>query len=302
MRVTRLGRVFVPAQGSDWMASHAAYPTPLLVSPDRLRIFFNTRDADNRGSVGWVDVDSSDPLRIRDCCRQAALGPGPLGSFDDRGISNGSVHRVGNEIWLYYMGWNKSADVPFRNAIGLAVSRDADGAKFERRFQGPLVDRSRFDPFTISYPFVVPGRAGVPWSMYYGTNRAGGDREDNMQHALTEATSDDGISWRPSGRDAIGLQPGEFGLSRPWELTLGGNRVLLFSVRRSRYTIGVAKYDRGNGTWVRTSDNLLGPSREDWDSDATCYASVISLAGTRYMFYCGNGYGRTGFGVAVLED
>lgn len=302
MRATRLGRVFAAEQGRPWMASHAAYPTPLLLADGRLRVFFNTRDGENRGCLAWVDLDPANPLRMLDVADAPALLPGPLGTFDDRGLSNGTVHRIGGELWLYYMGWNKSADVPFRNAIGLAVSRDGEGRRFEKCFEGPLVDRSRFDPFTLSYPFVVPGTAGAPWHMYYGTSRAGGDREDNMLHALTEATSADGIDWRQTGRDFVALEPGEFGLSRPWVVELGGRAFLLYSIRRSLYTIGVSLLEPGRGGHRRVTQDLLGPAREAWDSDATCYPGVITLGGTTYMFYCGNGYGRTGFGLAVLEE
>jgi len=33
-----------------------------------------------------------------------------------------------------------------------------------------------------------------------------------------------------------------------------------------------------------------------------CYPYVFKHKGRFYMLYCGNGYGKTGFGLAVLED
>jgi hypothetical protein len=33
-----------------------------------------------------------------------------------------------------------------------------------------------------------------------------------------------------------------------------------------------------------------------------CYPFVFDHGGRRYMFYNGNGYGKSGFGVAVLQD
>jgi hypothetical protein len=32
-----------------------------------------------------------------------------------------------------------------------------------------------------------------------------------------------------------------------------------------------------------------------------CYPCVFEHRGSKYMLYNGNGYGRTGFGIAVLE-
>ena len=123
-----------------------------------------------------------------------------------------------------------------------------------------------------------------------------------MQHAITEAVSDDGIDWRPTGRDVVALEPGEFGLSRPRLMQAGQASRLLFSIQRRQYTIGVAALDPDGGGCHRLTDDLLGPSSEDWDSEATCYPAVFNLGATSYLLYCGNGYGRTGFGLALLEE
>lgn len=302
MKVRRLGRVWSADDGPAWMASHAAYPTPVAISSERIRVFFNTRDGEGRGQLAWVDVDARDPRRVLDVCDAPGLPLADTGTFDDRGISNGSVHRIDGRLWLYYMGWNKAADVPFRNAIGLAVSEDSDGNAFRRRFEGPLIDRSRFDAFTLSYPFVVPGQQGQPWRMYYGTSRAGGVDESKMEHVLTDAVSSDGEDWRPTGRDLIGLEPGDYGLSRPWLATLSGVSSMLYSIRRQRYTIGLSQLDEASGEWRRVDSDVMGPGADDWETEASCYPAVIDVPAGRFLFYCGNGYGRTGFGVAVLED
>lgn len=282
------------------MHSHATYATPLLMDSTRARVFIVSRGVDKRGAVGWVDVATDDPRRVLGVSDRPCLLPGLLGAFDDRGISIGSIHRMGTELWLYYMGWNKSADVPFRNAIGLAIARDGVGERFERAFEGPLVDRSRFDPFTISYPFVVPGIMGGAWTMYYGTSRGGGDREEDMKHVITSASSANGIDWEPSGRDVLGLDNGEFGLSRPWMFAHAERTFMLFSIRKAQYAIGLAER-MDDGGWRRLSSNVLGPSSAGWDDAATCYPAVLACGGRYLMFYSGNGYGRTGFGAAFLE-
>ena len=55
--------------------------------------------------------------------------------------------------------------------------------------------------------------------------------------------------------------------------------------------------------WER-DDTLAGidVSPEGWDSEMICYPYVFEHKDTKYMLYNGNGYGRTGFGLAVLED
>ena len=43
-------------------------------------------------------------------------------------------------------------------------------------------------------------------------------------------------------------------------------------------------------------------SKNGWDSEMICYPYVFDHKGKRYMLYNGNGYGKTGFGLAVLEQ
>jgi hypothetical protein len=45
----------------------------------------------------------------------------------------------------------------------------------------------------------------------------------------------------------------------------------------------------------------IAPSPAGWDCEAVAYAHVFDHLGQRYMVYNGNGYGRTGFGLAVQE-
>lgn len=308
LRIERLGRVFGAEDGPDWMVSHAAYPAPVLLAPDHLRVFIVARDGDNRGAVGWIDVDPADPVRVTAVSPEPCLLPGGLGTFSDRGISIGCVLPHEGALWMYYMGWNKSADVPFRNAIGLAVDASGTGERFEPAFEGPLVDRSRFDPFTLSYPFVTPpGPGGGPgdgrWHMLYGTSRGGGTDEDQMHHVLTEAWSEDGIDWQPGGADVVGLAPDEFGLSRPWIVRMDGQEHLFHAIRRKQYSIGHAVRDpeSENGAWQRLNADVLGPGTDAWEDSATCYPALIRAGGRLLMFYNGNGYGRTGLGVAVVD-
>lgn len=301
MKAERLGFIFSAELGPDWMKSHAAYPAPVLISPEILRIFMISRDTDNRGSVGYIDVSPQRPTEVIAVSKKPCLGPGQLGSFSDRGISIGSICEVNGELWLYYLGWNKSQDVPFRNSIGLAISKDGTGTKFEPAFEGPILDRSRFDPFTLSYPFVTPPENNnSQWRMYYGTSRQGGISEEEMQHVITTATSNDGIDWQPSGQDEISLESGEYGLSRPWLLKLEDDEFTFYSIRKEQYKIGLSKRDKKSGKWLRLSSDILGASKDNWESEAACYPSLIHINQRIYMFYNGNNYGRTGVGVAEL--
>lgn len=295
MNVVAIDRVIDPARRPfGWMGTHAAYPTPVRID-DRVRLFFSSRDEDNRGRVGWCDVDVRNPATIISGSRHSMFDVGRPGTFDDCGISVSQVLKIQDHWRMYYLGWNRPTTVPLHNAIGLAVSKAPD--RFHRAFEGPLLDRSLVDPFSVSYPFVM--RKGNKWTMYYGTHRGSGLSEKTMAHVITSAYSKDGIRWAPSGETVIGLKRGEFALARPW-LIPANSPLMMFTIYGKHRRIGLARQER-NGRWRRINDDFIPRSREPWASDDVCYASHLRTGGRDLIFYCGNGYGRTGFGVAEVK-
>jgi hypothetical protein len=45
----------------------------------------------------------------------------------------------------------------------------------------------------------------------------------------------------------------------------------------------------------------ISVSESGWDSEMIEYPFVFDHNGARYMLYNGNGYGKTGFGLAVID-
>lgn len=297
MDLRPLGHIALDRKAASWMAGYAAYPTPILQKSGVIRIFFVARTAENKGLGTWCDVRSNDPTKIISVARHPLFHLGPPGAFDDNGIGLGNVVKVRGRYWLYYLGWNLGRTVPSRNSIGMAIAINGDGSRFRRPFMGPLIDRNRFDPFTFSYPFVM--REGGQWVMYYGTNRGSSKSERTMLHVLTKAYSSDGIEWTRRGDDVISLKRGEYALARPWIIPLV-RPVMMFTIYGVRRKIGIARQTK-SGVWHRVNDDFIPRSRESWANRDVCYASHIRSAGRDYVFYCGNDYGRTGFGVAELR-
>ena len=74
-----------------------------------------------------------------------------------------------------------------------------------------------------------------------------------------------------------------------------------YCYRGDAYRIGYAESADGV-EWVRR-DDLAGitASEHGWDSQMVAYPCVFDCDGARYMLYNGDGYGRTGIGLAVEE-
>jgi predicted GH43/DUF377 family glycosyl hydrolase len=296
----RLGVVFVPDGTQPWARSHAALPAPVYLEGDTFRFFYSSRDAEKRSHVGWVDVEVSDAPRILEVAREPVLSPGTDGTFDDSGVGVGCITQTDSGFALYYMGWNLGLRSPWRNAIGLAQFR-TPRAPFERFSPGPLLDRSPEDPYTLSYPCVL--RFGPQdWRMWYGSNLAPVVGNADMRHAIKLARSSDGIHWTRDGATAIGFATEmEYALARPSVVRVGDRLLMCFACRGQRYQIGAASSSDGVN-WTRLDAVMgLGPSDGGWDSEMTCYPALFWHRDRLWLAYNGNGYGATGFGLAVWQ-
>jgi hypothetical protein len=299
----KLGLVHVADGSVSWARSHAAVPTALLLDEQRIRVYVAFVDAEQIGRVGYVDVDASDPLRVLEVSERPVLDIGAPGMFDDHGVNPLSVCEQDGQIRLYYAGWQLGVAVRYFLFLGLATSEDG-GASFRRHSRVPVLDRSDAEPMLRSSAHVAPGR---PWRMWY----AGGERwteagdRPRPTYELRYLESDDGLHWGPEGRVCMSFADAdEFGFSRPFVVEEADRLAMWYSIRTvSRgYRIGFAE-SRDGIQWERHDESAgISVSDAGWDSEMVCYPCVQRTRYGRYLFYNGNGYGRTGFGVAVAEE
>ena len=105
----------------------------------------------------------------------------------------------------------------------------------------------------------------------------------------------------PEGRVCLDLATDdEYGFGRPFVLKDEGMFKMWYSIRsRSKgYRLGYA--ESADGThWLRKDEQVgLDVSSEGWDSEMICFGCVQPTRYGTYLFYNGNNYGETGFGVA----
>lgn len=300
MKWKKLGNIFTPLGSYPWMHSHAAVPFAEHLSDDTFRIFFTCRDRENRSHTAFIDVDLNNPHKILQISSTPALAPGMLGGFDDSGAMGSWITRHNNIRYLYYQGWNLGVTVPFRNSIGLATSND--GTNFSRYAPGPIVDRSMFEPHFTATPCVLV--ENEKWLMWYLSCTEWTQTEQGPKHKyhIKYAESADGIHWQRGGHVAIDYaDDSEYAISRPCVIHDFDRWRMWYSFRGKEYRIGYAESNDGR-VWTRM-DSRVGITRSasGWDSEMIEYPFVFDHRGNRYMLYNGNGYGLTGFGLAVLE-
>src|SRR5262245_61013806 len=121
MRWRKHGRIFELPSGPEWRTSHAAIP---VVEPagDGHRVYFSARDSRGRASIGSFEFRIAEPGRITALSESPVLGLGPLGAFDDSGVTSACLVKHQGRRLLYYSGWTLGVSVPFSFFVGLALS------------------------------------------------------------------------------------------------------------------------------------------------------------------------------------
>lgn len=296
MKWEKLGLIFTVDGHHSWMNSHAALPVPMKIANNVFRIFISTRDRYNRSHGAYVDLDM-ESFRIVSISSKPVLKPGAIGLFDDCGVSLSCYVSQLNSF--YYLGWNVLTTVPFKNEIG--ISQLKDRCILQRNKKIPVVRTCEKEPYSFGYPFVL--KIGDRYRMWYDTNlNWSGDTVDNYHFVLRSATSLDGVFWEKDYTDCIPLREGERSISRPCVINGENKFQMWYSINRNgKYLLGYADSPDGI-SWNRKDDEVgIFPSSSGWDSEEIEYPYVFDHKGERYMLYNGNGYGKSGFGIARLK-
>ncbi len=303
----KLGRIFHLEPSLQRSTTHAQVPT-VFVKEDVVRVYFAARGTDGKSYPAYVDLAREDLTKIVNVHEQPIICLGKPGTFDDEGIMPACAITHGEEIWMYYSGWNQRVTVPYHNSTGLAVSRDG-GNSFSRMFEGPILDRTPSEPYIAVTPSII--RDNDTWRCWYISGLRWekiGDRFEPV-YVIKYATSKNGIDWVRLNATCIPQAHPLEAFSHPTVIRYGGKFHMWYCYRHSRdYRDGEGSYQIGYGvsddgtTWSRKDAEAgILPTESGWDSTMQCYPSVIQIDHQIYMFYNGNGFGQSGIGLAVLE-
>jgi hypothetical protein len=291
--------IFAPEGDSEWLHSHAALPVVDRID-EGYRVYFSARDKSGRAQVGFFETDSKFEQVTR-VSEHPVITLGSLGAFDDSGVTTSWIVNHEGKKYHYYSGWSLGVSVPFYFFIGLAVSGD-DGETYKRVSPAPIVERNNIDPYLTASPCVLieDGR----WRMWYVSGTSWELKNGQPQHRyhIKYAHSTDGINWKREGLVCIDYQSiDEYAISRPCVIRDGSLYRMWYASRGSSYRIGYAESADGL-TWTRKDhESGIDVSPSGWDSEMIAYPYVVESNGDYYMLYNGNGYGKTGIGLAVLD-
>ena len=301
MRWEKLGLVFKLAESRLANHKNAMVPTPFLLPSGKLRVYMTVCDQANIGRIFYVEFDSV----AMDGPPSEVMGPvldvGTPGSFDEHGVVVAQIMQVSDtELWMYYSGFERLHDQPYRILTGVARSVDG-GSSFGRNTCDPILRQSPKESLFRCAPFVL--RSAQGYTMWYvaGSSWEVVQGKHVPRYSLYTMHSPDGVTWPDEGLECLKLGPNEHGFGRPWILREGGVLRLFYSIRRidlAAYALGYA--ESRDGIYWQRMDHCMGldTSQGQFDSTAMSYTAIITTDDSLYCLYNGDNFGRDGFAAA----
>lgn len=312
MRWIKKGKIFDQSSDIDFSHSHAALPSPYIIEGGTIRIFYATRDEEQRSRITFIDVEERDPSRIKYIHDKPIFELGGMGTFDDRGATPSGLFNINGRNFFYYNGYNIGDLARYRIAVGVAEI-DAEFSLADKLSSGPVQDRNMDDPCGVATPFVIYDKRIARYVIFYTSfthwKTINGDEEPFYR--IVRAESEDGLSWFNKSICIDFDSSTDGGIVRPTVIYADERYHMWYSIRSNSgyredlaasYRIKYA-YSANGIDWVKSSEAAIEPStnKGDWDHDMTAYPYVLETSENTYMFYNGNGFGKSGFGYAVLE-
>lgn len=302
----------MPSGTNEWSIEYAQIPRPFVLD-DRIRIYYATRFYDKKNMpishCSFIDVDKYDLSKILYVHDRPSIDLGSHDSFSRHGIHPTMLVQKGGELFFYYQGWERKDKYPYETAIGLAISKD-NGLTFEKFSENPVLQKSIEDPYFVNGAFILHHENG--YKMFYSGGIEWIENKGNLEsvYVIKTADSSDLMHWKKKDKRIINQlfdiecqnTPAVIEIKNKFHMWFSYRQALDFRNASRGYRIGYACSDNLID-WHR-DDSLAGvdvSSTDTWDSQMICYPYVFKVDERILMLYCGNYFGKTGFGYAELE-
>jgi len=296
----RLGRLLSPEIEffKQRTISHASNPVVVPLCETLCRLFFNARDERNRSEVYSLDFDIS-TFKVVEGSLKQQLGVGlSTPSYCRDGISLGSYFELNSKKYLGFMGWHVPAGQHWVGEIGLLELDDR--LNVVELGRSPWIPISDEDPISLSYPEVTFENDRT--FVWYGTTKSWDAGNGEMLHVIerSEISPTGKVSKTHTTVDFVLGKAQAF--SRPSFVKFQNVNLLGYSVRGNsdKYRIAIREVTYSDSYCNFESAFSFEPEGSDWESEMVEYPFLFKFKEKLYMFYNGNGYGKTGIGVCQL--
>lgn len=302
----KLGLIYRPQDAArETMVTHAQHAVAEHLYSSTYRIYFSSRDGENRPQVWSFDLDLNSPFQEQNTSRSPVISRS-RGDFDEDGVYASSLLTTDSGKYMYYAGRKNNEDNSFEMTVAIASYQETTNS-FIKNYDLPVMKAGPHDPWMVSTPWIYQVK-DVYHMLYLSGLESGIDAtgQKKTKYHLKHATSDDGLSWDRQGHIGIDFfHDGETNICRPSVLFEDGIYKAWYSYacldNGIHYRLGYAESSDGRN-WAR-KDHLAGMdiTENSFDSDMICYPLVIKHENKKFMFYNGNHYGADGLALAVLD-
>lgn len=287
----------------EWYRLNIMCPVPVLLSDSVLRVYVAMCDSENRGRVGYIDVDPDDPSKILGYSETPVLDIGETGRFDENGVLPTAILNEDGKMWMYYCGFQKHVNYPYTSLLGLAYSEDK-GNTFHREHEVPILDRRDGELFIRTGAEVI--RTKDNYKLWYASGNEWLNVGEKLvpRYNIKYLESSKRDVWAGIPVIAMPLQGDEYGMTIPQVLETDEGYKMFFSVRSLSNGYRMAYAESKDGIVWDRKDREIGITVSDhgFDDDMICFGKCFRYKDRTYMFYCGNHYGIGGLGWALLKD
>ena len=285
--------------------THASHPSMIHLKDDKFLMAFSSRK--NKQShifLCHAQIDNEKIEIISDI--KLALSPSKPGYFDSEGLLNCCFVKHAEKIYIYYSGWQNIQIGLWHCDTGRAIA-DPVNLTAKKEFDGPVLGRDKNNPIFAAATSVHVDKNNN-WKTWYNSGISWEKKENDWHciYGIHYATSDNGVDWNCQPGLIIPIKDKyEHSFGRPCVVFWDNKYQMWFAHRGTKdystYRIGYA-FSKDGISWIRKDeDSGITISDEGWDSDSICYPYLIKHKNNKFMLYCGNNYGETGFGYAIAR-
>lgn len=249
----------------------------------------------------------------------ALFDNGKPGAFDSFWCVLPCVHKIGDKWHMYYTGRDDSSGKGLQGFWGIGLATSDDLRHWTRYSQDPVIRGDDWPDFPENKSIAGGGpiiqvkddQGQKLYRMYYSLPTGTPNKDTRIDQAkrAVVAHSYDGIKWFDKKiilepRPEVEYENAASIAINPWKTKTRWRGIYAaIGTHFGAYSICEATSNDGL-TWERgePGENLsLPPTGDGWESKMTEYPNVIEENGKLRLFYCGNGYGKTGIGTALAE-
>ena len=307
MKVKMIKKLFSPDNSLSWMQDYAQIPYG-LVNGQILYVYFSSRSKKDaygnfKSYTGLACFDLLENYKMTYLSQSPLVELGEKGSFDEFGVMPGSVVKHSEDSYeMFYCGWSRPQNRPYRWSIGSAKSSDA--INFSKVSPNPLTLSENED--LTACPMVYKQESS---KMYYLAGESWvnhGGRFESV-YLIKDANLDQLDRWRPGGKNII---PKSYELecqTSPSLYSIDGSQYMFYSYRhalnfrvdpdQNYRTAWAVKSDIG--TWEKGGDVVF--QHENNERIDIAYANVYSYLGANYVLYnLTQGFGTSGIFLGII--